>query len=317
VTDALCPCKFSWLSPQAAENKQVLVVDWLLACVSAGFIDVRAVPAIRAAAEGGSKQVASWLVPLWLLCVAFIVTAAWEARRHTSHYEGTRHWIPVSTRYATSPDTLKLCCYCRSINTRGFAGCCCWSDYLWMEAYKHPVGVAAVQVLASSGDCMLGFITAALMLTAVVTLSVYCSQTALAVRPKPSYNMYDDITLSQAHIMLPAKASPNITDPAEVSRLLAAATAAGKGDVNKVLRYGRLPERPGDAGRWLLADADGDWDEWAGLMGGVHRMADLWAAYTLLQGIILVLLIFRWGVLEQQFAKCLLTWHSLVVETLR
>lgn len=74
----------------------------LVACVPAGFIDVRAVPAIRAAAEGGSAQVASWLVPLWLLCVAFIVTAAWEARRQVSHYKGTRHWIPVSTRHATS-----------------------------------------------------------------------------------------------------------------------------------------------------------------------------------------------------------------------
>lgn len=183
-----------------------------------------------------------------------------------------------------------------------------------MEATTNPVGVAAVQVLASSGDCMLGFITAALMLTAVVILSVYCGQTALVVRPKPSYNVYDDITLSQAHMLLPAKASPNITDPAELSRLLAAATAAGNGDVNKVLRYGRLPERPGDTGRWLLADADGDWDEWAGLMGGVHRMADLWAAYTLLQGVILVLLIFRWVVLQQRFVICLLTWHSFVIE---
>lgn len=57
---------------------------------------MRAVPAIRAASEGGSSQVASWLVPLWLLCVTFIITAAWEAWRHTQHYEGSRHWVVVS-----------------------------------------------------------------------------------------------------------------------------------------------------------------------------------------------------------------------------
>lgn len=128
----------------------------------------------------------------------------------------------------------------------------------------------------------------------MVLLSVYCAQTALAVRVKPSYTLYDDITLSNAHMLMPAKAQPNISDPAEVSRLLAAAAAAGGGDANAVLTHGRLPEGPGDAGRWLLPDADGDWDEWASLMGSVHSMADLWAAYTLLQGIILVLLILRW-----------------------
>jgi hypothetical protein len=44
--------------------------------------------------------VASWLVPLWLLCVAFIATAAWEAYRHISHYEGTHHWMTVSMQHA-------------------------------------------------------------------------------------------------------------------------------------------------------------------------------------------------------------------------
>jgi hypothetical protein len=34
---------------------------------------------------------------------------------------------------------------------------------------------------------------------------------------------------------------------------------------------------------------------WAALMSAVHSMVDLWAAYTLLQGIILVLLVFRWA----------------------
>jgi hypothetical protein len=58
---------------------------------------VRAVPAILEASEGGSPQVASWLVPLWLLCVVFMATAAWEAHRHIHHYEGSRHWVMVST----------------------------------------------------------------------------------------------------------------------------------------------------------------------------------------------------------------------------
>jgi hypothetical protein len=179
---------------------------------------------------------------LWLLCVAFAVTAAWEAWQHAKHYEGSRHWTII---------------------------------------------------VFTSGNCMLAIITAALMFIAVVILSVYCTQTALALKPKASYNVYDDITLSQARMFMPAKARVNVSDPAEVSQLLAAATAAGTGDSSAVLRSGRLPERPGDAGRWLLQDADGDWDDWAELLGGVHSMADLWAAYTTLQGVILVLLIFR------------------------
>jgi hypothetical protein len=186
--------------------------------------------------------VASWLVPLWVLCVAFIATAAWDMRRHLKHYQGTRHWVLVAL---------------------------------------------------SSGECVMVMVIAALMFTAAVMLSVYCTQTGVSLKPKASYTVYDDITLSQAHMLLPAKAQPNNSDPAEVSRLLAVATAAGKGDVNAVFRSGRLPSRPGDAGRWLLPDADGDWDEWAAVIGGLHSMVDLWAAYTTLQGFILVLLVFR------------------------
>jgi hypothetical protein len=182
-------------------------------------------------------------VPLWLLCVAFIASTAWEARRHFGHYQGSRHWTVV---------------------------------------------------LLSSWDCLLGVATAALMFTAVVILSVYCTSTALSLRPKASYTVYDDVTLSQARMFMPAKARMNVSDPAEVSRLLAAAAAAGGGDANAVLKSGRLPERPGDAGRWLLPDADGDWDAWAQLLGGVHNMTNLWAAYITLQGVVLVLLVFRW-----------------------
>jgi hypothetical protein len=148
-------------------------------------------------------------------------------------------------------------------------------------------------VLIGSGGFLLGLTTAVLMYVAAVMLTIYCSDTAISVQPRASHNVYDDISLSQARIFLPAKARPNISDSAVVSSLLAAATAAGSGDSSALLRSGRLPERPGDAGRWLLPDADGEWDDWADLVGGVRSMADLWTAYTTLQGVILVLLIFR------------------------
>jgi hypothetical protein len=102
---------------------------------------------------------------------------------------------------------------------------------------------------------MLGFVTASLMFTAVVLLSVYCTHTAMSLRPKPSYQVYDDITLSEAHMLMPVKQAINISDPAAVSNLLAAATAAGGGDASAVLQSGRMPVRPGNAGRWLLPDA--------------------------------------------------------------
>lgn len=60
---------------------------------------MRAVPAIGSAAEGGSQQVAGLLVLLWLLCVAFIATTAWEAWRHVGHYEGGSHWAVVVLSY--------------------------------------------------------------------------------------------------------------------------------------------------------------------------------------------------------------------------
>jgi hypothetical protein len=49
---------------------------------------VRALPALKSTAEGGARKLAAWLVPLWLLCLAFWVTLAVEARRALQHYEG-------------------------------------------------------------------------------------------------------------------------------------------------------------------------------------------------------------------------------------
>ena len=69
----------------------------LHACAhSAGFIDVRTVPALKTTTEGGSGQLAAWLVPMWVLCVAFWVTAGIEARQVLRHYEGDK-WLMVST----------------------------------------------------------------------------------------------------------------------------------------------------------------------------------------------------------------------------
>jgi hypothetical protein len=56
---------------------------------------------------------------------------------------------------------------------------------------------------------------------------------------------------------------------------------------------GQPPLQPGVPGRWLLPDADGDFDQLAGLMAGVSNMAQLWVAYSLLQGIVLIMLVVR------------------------
>lgn len=61
---------------------------------AAGFLNMRAIPAIKLAAEGGSSEVAAWLVPLWVLCLAFCFTAAMEARSVAARYPGKR-WFKV------------------------------------------------------------------------------------------------------------------------------------------------------------------------------------------------------------------------------
>lgn len=91
--------------------------------------------------------------------------------------------------------------------------------------------------------------------------------------------------------------SKTYSPTAATAGLAAVATARNSSiaDVaDAVLDGGWQPTSPGDAGRWLLPDAAaGDWAAWARLMLGVHTLAQLWAAYTLLQGIILVLLIVK------------------------
>jgi hypothetical protein len=78
------------------------------AAAAAGFVDVRALPAIKSTAEDGSAELATWLVPLWLLCVAFFVTLFCEARSVLHHYEGD-NWIAVSPSCRKNADQASLC----------------------------------------------------------------------------------------------------------------------------------------------------------------------------------------------------------------
>lgn len=74
--------------------------------VPAGFVDVRGVPAVASASEGGSALLAAWLVPLWLLCVVFWAMTAWEARELLSRYEGDRHWLKVGVVQHSMPESM-------------------------------------------------------------------------------------------------------------------------------------------------------------------------------------------------------------------
>jgi hypothetical protein len=145
----------------------------------------------------------------------------------------------------------------------------------------------AEQVLVKSGDQVLNLAIAVLMLVAAILLTAFCGYSAIDVKPQPSYQMYDAITSSKARIFMPVKAY------SEAAVALGLAQAAANGDDSLVLETGQMPTSPGAAGRWLLPEAAGDWDSWANLMGSVHVMSGLWAAYTLLQGIIMILLILK------------------------
>jgi len=147
----------------------------------------------------------------------------------------------------------------------------------------------AEQVLVKSGDQVLNLAIAVLMLVAAILLTAFCGYSAIDVKPQPSYQMYDAITSSKARMFMPVKTYSE----AAVASGLAQAVAAASGDDSLVLETGQMPTSPGAAGRWLLPEAAGDWDSWANLMGSVHVMSGLWAAYTLLQGIIMILLILK------------------------
>jgi hypothetical protein len=136
---------------------------------------------------------------------------------------------------------------------------------------------------------------AALMLAATIILTVFCLQTAPAVKPQTTFQVYDGLSTSKAHMFMPAKAAYSASAVADG---LAAAAAASNSSTTEtaaaVLDGKKQPTAPGNAGRWLLPDDSAEgWRAWAHLMAGVHGMTQLWAVYTLLQGIVLVLLIVK------------------------
>lgn len=131
--------------------------------------------------------------------------------------------------------------------------------------------------------------TAAVMLLAAFLLTSYCTKSPALLHPKPVYHVYDAVSTSPARIFLPAKTYSQT--PVDV--YLAQQAQAGTANSSHVLDNVQPPYEPGDSGRWLLPDADHDFDDLAGLLDGVHSMNKLWSAYTLVQGIVLMLLIFR------------------------
>jgi hypothetical protein len=133
------------------------------------------------------------------------------------------------------------------------------------------------------------------MLAATIILTVFCLSAAPAVKPQTTFQVYDGLSTSKANIFMPAKAAYSAS--AVSDGLAAAATARNSSVVEAaagVLDGNRQPTAPGNAGRWLLPDDSAEgWMAWAHLMAGVHGMTRLWEVYTLLQGIVLVLLIVK------------------------
>jgi hypothetical protein len=126
------------------------------------------------------------------------------------------------------------------------------------------------------------------MLAAALLLTAYASACAAAVAPRPAYEFYDAPTVAPARMFMPRKAEPDAAALPAAAAALGAGAAAG----------------PGDPGRWMLADGDGGaFDAWARLMLGVHTMAGAWTAYSFVQGIILLLLIVRWGTRDGRGAR--------------
>lgn len=128
--------------------------------------------------------------------------------------------------------------------------------------------------------------TAGVMVLATFLVTSFCIKSPAALQPKPVYNVYDAVSRTPARLFMPAKAH----NQAVVDSALAQPMVAN----GSTLHNGQQPYQPGDPGRWLLPDADTDFDDLARLLAGVHSMSELWSAYTLVQGIVLIMLVFRW-----------------------
>eukprot|EP00775_Hariotina_reticulata_P011535 gene11535-11678_t len=161
----------------------------------------------------------------------------------------------------------------------------------WEVLWRLKNNGSTFRILFTNGDQLMNIAIAILMVAAGVLLSAFRIQMILNIRPQPSYQMYDAISTAKARMFMPVKTYSEAAVSSGLAR--AAAAAAGGGDDSSVLETGQMPVSPGAAGRWLLPEAAGDWDSWANLMDSVHVMSGLWAAYTLLQGIIMILLILK------------------------
>lgn len=144
-----------------------------------------------------------------------------------------------------------------------------------------------LQMVFGSGDCVLSLTVAICMLVTTLLLTAYCAAVAPAIKPKVAYEMYDAIS-SRARMFMPAKLfSSDAVATAEVALANSSLSLADAFDA------GQLPLEPGSAGRWILPSVTSDWHEWASLMQSLHSSVGVWSAYTLLQGIILVLLVVK------------------------
>jgi hypothetical protein len=153
--------------------------------------------------------------------------------------------------------------------------------------------VLRLQVLLSCYDCLLDVSTAGLMLAAALVLTAYCLHFPSATGLQANYAVYDSATQNPARIFLPAKTYSQTGLDAAVAAWKSAAGNSSNADASSLFADGQLPLQPGAPGRWLLPDADGDFDQLAGLLAGVSSMAQLWVAYSLLQGIVLMMLVIR------------------------
>jgi hypothetical protein len=150
-----------------------------------------------------------------------------------------------------------------------------------------------LQVLLSCYDCLLDVSTAGVMLTATLLMTAYCARFPAATQPQASYDIYDAVNQNQARIFMPAKSYSQADLDAAVTVWKRALGNSSSAHTNSLFKDGQQPLQSGVPGRWLLPDADGDFDALAGLMAGVGSMAQLWVAYSLLQDIVLILLVLR------------------------
>lgn len=144
--------------------------------------------------------------------------------------------------------------------------------------------------------CALDMCLAALMLAAALMLSVFVVTAPRMLQSKASYDVYDAVQWSPARVFMPAKHYSKVAVDAAFQSGnwnaggLTNSTGSASGSA---LKEDQLPMQPGAAGRWLLPDADDDFDELAWMLHQVHRITRLWSVYTLVQGVILLLLILR------------------------